>query len=67
MKSRGRNGGSTRSQPYCSKLVKLVMDQNLEPLIVFSFSKMDCEFYAMQLNKMDFSTRKCHILLLHRF
>ncbi|CAH8664456.1 unnamed protein product [Schistosoma haematobium] len=57
MKSRGRNGGSTRSQPYCSKLVKLVMDQNLEPLIVFSFSKMDCEFYAMQLNKMDFSTQ----------
>ncbi|CAH8650390.1 unnamed protein product [Heterobilharzia americana] len=54
-RSRGRNGGSTRPQPYCSKLVKLVMDQNLEPLIVFSFSKMDCEYYAMQLNKMDFS------------
>ncbi|VDQ07754.1 unnamed protein product [Trichobilharzia regenti] len=32
------------------------MDQNLEPLIVFSFSKMDCEYYAMQLNKMNFST-----------
>ncbi|TNN06246.1 Superkiller viralicidic activity 2-like 2 isoform 3 [Schistosoma japonicum] len=56
VKSRGRNGGNTRSQPYCSKLVKLVMDQNLEPLIVFSFSKMHCEYYAMQLNKMNFST-----------
>nr|CAH8870136.1 unnamed protein product [Trichobilharzia regenti] len=55
-RSRGRNNGSTRAQPHCLKLVKLVMDQNLEPLIVFSFSKMDCEYYAMQLNKMNFST-----------
>ncbi|KAA3680951.1 ATP-dependent RNA helicase DOB1, partial [Paragonimus westermani] len=53
---RGRKGGSTRAQPYCAKLVKLVMEQNLEPLIVFSFSKMDCEYYATQMNKMDFNT-----------
>ncbi|KAF5398215.1 ATP-dependent RNA helicase DOB1 [Paragonimus heterotremus] len=53
---RGRKGGSTRAQPYCAKLVKLVMDQNLEPLIVFSFSKIDCEYYATQMNKMDFNT-----------
>lgn len=44
------------AKPYCAKLVKLVMDQNLEPLIVFSFSKVDCEFYATQMNKMDFNT-----------
>ncbi len=50
---RGRKGGSIRSTPYCQKLVKLVMDQHLEPLIVFSFSKKDCEFYAGQLAKMD--------------
>ncbi|KAF7239095.1 hypothetical protein EG68_11222 [Paragonimus skrjabini miyazakii] len=53
---RGRKGGSTRAHPYCAKLVKLVMDQNLEPLIVFSFSKIDCEYYATQMNKMDFNT-----------
>ncbi|VDL90075.1 unnamed protein product [Schistocephalus solidus] len=52
---RGRKGGSTRSIPYCYKLVKLVMDQNLDPLIVFSFSKRDCEFYALQLAKQDFN------------
>uniref|UniRef100_A0A0X3PBY2 Superkiller viralicidic activity 2-like 2 n=1 Tax=Schistocephalus solidus TaxID=70667 RepID=A0A0X3PBY2_SCHSO len=52
---RGRKGGSTRSVPYCYKLVKLVMDQNLDPLIVFSFSKRDCEFYALQLAKQDFN------------
>lgn len=34
------------------------MDQNLEPLIVFSFSKRDCEFYAAQLSKMNFNTGK---------
>uniref|UniRef100_A0A5K3EZH8 Helicase C-terminal domain-containing protein n=2 Tax=Mesocestoides corti TaxID=53468 RepID=A0A5K3EZH8_MESCO len=50
---RGRKGGCIRSTPYCYKLVKLVMDQHLEPLIVFSFSKRDCEYYASQLSKMD--------------
>ncbi|THD29083.1 Superkiller viralicidic activity 2 2 [Fasciola hepatica] len=48
--------GGDGARPYCAKLVKLVMDQNLEPLIVFSFSKVDCEFYATQMNKMDFNT-----------
>ncbi|VDL60225.1 unnamed protein product [Hymenolepis diminuta] len=38
---RGRRGGSQRPNTYCSKLIKLVMDNNLQPLIVFSFSKND--------------------------
>ncbi|VDN12252.1 unnamed protein product [Dibothriocephalus latus] len=63
---RGRKGGSTRSVPYCYKLVKLVMDQNLDPLIVFSFSKRDCEFYALQLAKQDFNdeTQKAAVDLI---
>ncbi|KAM7542423.1 hypothetical protein Aperf_G00000012107 [Anoplocephala perfoliata] len=55
---RGRRGGSLRPNTYCSKLVKLVMDNNLQPLIVFSFSKADCQFYADEISKMNFTDQK---------
>ena len=29
------------------KIIKLIMDRDLDPCIVFSFSKKDCETYAM--------------------
>ena len=32
------------------------MERNLDPVIVFSFSKKDCEAYALSLAKMDFTT-----------
>ncbi|TGZ64861.1 hypothetical protein CRM22_006153 [Opisthorchis felineus] len=53
---RGRKGGSTRTQSNCAKLVNLVMEQNLGPLIVFLFSIKDCEFLGTQMNKMDYNT-----------
>jgi len=36
------------------KLVKIINDQNLLPCVVFSFSKRECEKYAVELSKMDF-------------
>ena len=33
-----------------------VMERNLDPLIVFSFSKKDCETYALLLAKLDFTS-----------
>ncbi|CAH8464371.1 unnamed protein product [Dicrocoelium dendriticum] len=71
MEMRGRRSGSIRPQTYCSKLVKLVLDQNLEPVIVFSFAKMECEYFATQMNRMDFNTglecafRKLHFSTLY--
>ena len=38
------------------RIVSLVMERNLDPLIVFSFSKKDCEAYALLLAKMDFTS-----------
>ena len=38
------------------QIVSLVMDRNLDPVIVFSFSKKDCEAYALQMAKMDFTS-----------
>jgi len=32
-----------------------VMERNLNPVIVFSFSKKDCERYALELNKEDYT------------
>ena len=42
------------------KIVKLIMERNLAPVIIFSFSKKDCESYACAISKLDFNTgRKC--------
>lgn len=38
------------------QIVSLVMERNLDPVIVFSFSKKDCEAYALLMAKMDFTT-----------
>jgi ATP-dependent RNA helicase DOB1 len=38
------------------KIVKLIMERNYDPVIIFSFSKRECEQYAMQMAKLDFTT-----------
>ena len=37
---------------YC----KMIMERNMQPVIVLSFSKRDCEAYALQMSKLDFNT-----------
>ncbi|XP_060529125.1 exosome RNA helicase MTR4-like isoform X2 [Cylas formicarius] len=39
------------------KLVNMIMVNDLEPVIIFSFSKKDCEVFAMHMTKMDFNER----------
>lgn len=46
-----KGGGS--SDIY--KIVKMIMDKNFQPAIIFSFSKRDCETYATQMAKLDFN------------
>ncbi|KAJ8305287.1 hypothetical protein KUTeg_015832 [Tegillarca granosa] len=53
---RGRRGGFKESESNCYKIVKMIMERNFAPVIVFSFSKKDCEAYAMQMSKLDFNT-----------
>ena len=38
------------------KLIKMVMERNLAPVIVFSFSKKECEAFALQMAKLDFNS-----------
>ncbi|XP_056288777.1 exosome RNA helicase MTR4 [Pseudoliparis swirei] len=51
---RGRKGG-TRGPSNVFKIVKMIMERNFQPVIIFSFSKKECEAYALQAAKLDFN------------
>jgi superfamily II RNA helicase len=38
----------------------MIMERNLAPVIVFSFSKKDCETYACAIAKLDFNSGLLH-------
>lgn len=38
------------------KIVKMIMMKNYNPVIVFSFSKRDCESLALKISKLDFNS-----------
>lgn len=38
------------------KIVKMIMEKHYEPVIVFSFSKRECEAHAMLMSKLDFNS-----------
>ncbi|XP_035234652.1 exosome RNA helicase MTR4 [Anguilla anguilla] len=52
---KGRKGG-TRGPSNVFKIVKMIMERNFQPVIIFSFSKKECEAYALQVAKLDFNT-----------
>ncbi|GJQ66286.1 hypothetical protein Trydic_g17527 [Trypoxylus dichotomus] len=58
---KGRRGGISNKDPVRTdifKMVKMIMERDFAPVIVFSFSKKDCELYATQMTKLDFNTIK---------
>eukprot|EP01094_Clydonella_sp_ATCC50884_P002061 TRINITY_DN11587_c0_g1_i1.p1 TRINITY_DN11587_c0_g1~~TRINITY_DN11587_c0_g1_i1.p1 ORF type:complete len:983 (-),score=409.92 TRINITY_DN11587_c0_g1_i1:194-2761(-) len=42
----------------CYKIVKMIMERNYEPVIVFSFSKRECESKAQSMAKLDFNSKE---------
>ncbi|RHY31232.1 hypothetical protein DYB32_005190 [Aphanomyces invadans] len=57
----GKKGGSGGNQKKkvgsdVFRIVKLVMERQYDPVIIFSFSKRECEAYALLLSKLDFNT-----------
>lgn len=54
---KGRRGG-TVGKSNIFKIVKMVMEKNFAPIIIFSFSKKECEAYAMQMAQLDFNSGK---------
>lgn len=51
---RGAKGPSGGSDTY--KIVKMIMERQFQPVIVFSFSRRECEQHAMSMSKLDFNT-----------
>ena len=49
----------TAGPSNCFKIVKMIMERNFQPVIIFSFSKKECEAYALQMSKLDFNTGVC--------
>lgn len=48
-KTQGNNGEVV-------KIVQVIMERDLKPAIIFSFSKRECEAYALGLNKFDYTS-----------
>eukprot|EP00111_Clytia_hemisphaerica_P011285 TCONS_00033042-protein len=53
-----KKGGASKAQSGSNvyKIVKMIMERNYAPVIIFSFSKKECEGYALQMSKLDFNT-----------
>lgn len=40
------------------KIVKMIMERKFQPVIIFSFSRRECEQHAMSMSKLDFNTEE---------
>ena len=50
------SGGTTSSESNCYKVLQTIMDKGMAPVIVFSFSKKECEAYAVIASKSDYNS-----------
>ncbi|XP_038889178.1 DExH-box ATP-dependent RNA helicase DExH10 isoform X2 [Benincasa hispida] len=68
-KSSGRiaKGGSASGGSDIYKIVKMIMERNFQPVIVFSFSRRECEQHAMSMSKLDFNTQEEKDMVEHIF
>ncbi|KAL9431480.1 hypothetical protein AB3S75_026631 [Citrus x aurantiifolia] len=59
-KASGRmaKGGSGSGGSDIFKIVKMIMERKFQPVIVFSFSRRECEQHAMSMSKLDFNTQE---------
>ncbi|CAL1193328.1 ATP-dependent RNA helicase DOB1 [Candida parapsilosis] len=55
-KGQSFKGGNKDSKTDIYKIVKMIYMKKYNPVIVFSFSKKDCEKLALQMSKLDFNT-----------
>lgn len=59
---RSNRGGANLSnsqssnESSCYKVLQTIMDKSMAPVIVFSFSKKECEAYAMIASKSDYNS-----------
>ncbi|KAF6760384.1 rRNA-processing arch domain-containing protein [Ephemerocybe angulata] len=54
-KGKSKKGGDKKGPSDISKIIKMIMIKNYNPVIVFSFSKRECEGLALTLSKFEFT------------
>ncbi|KAI0821075.1 rRNA-processing arch domain-containing protein [Irpex lacteus] len=52
-RGKSKKGGEKKGNSDIQKIVKMIMLKNYNPVIVFAFSKRECEGLALSLNKME--------------
>ncbi|KAI5949309.1 MTR4 [Candida jiufengensis] len=55
-KGQSYKGGNKDGKSDIYKIVKMIYQKKYNPVIVFSFSKRDCESLALKMSKLDFNT-----------
>ncbi|KAL3642841.1 Helix-loop-helix protein 2 [Castilleja foliolosa] len=50
-------GGTASGGSDIYKIVKMIMERKFQPVIIFSFSRRECEQHAMSMSKLDFNTQ----------
>uniref|UniRef100_K3W7C0 Helicase ATP-binding domain-containing protein n=1 Tax=Globisporangium ultimum (strain ATCC 200006 / CBS 805.95 / DAOM BR144) TaxID=431595 RepID=K3W7C0_GLOUD len=55
---KAKSGGNQKKKVGTDvyRIVKLIMERQYDPVIIFSFSKRECESYALLMSKLDFNT-----------
>ncbi|KAJ2930545.1 hypothetical protein H1R20_g6533, partial [Candolleomyces eurysporus] len=66
-KGKSKKGGDKKGPSDISKIIKMIMIKNYNPVIVFSFSKRECEGYALTLSKFEFTDRSEQDLITNIF
>ena len=45
------------------KIVRMIMERNYQPVIIFAFSKRECESLGLQMSKLDFNDGWCFFFI----
>ncbi|PLW11161.1 hypothetical protein PCANC_07235 [Puccinia coronata f. sp. avenae] len=53
-----KGGQSTKGPSDIYKIIKMIMIKNYNPVIVFAFSKRECEALAIQMSKLEFNSEE---------
>ncbi|KAI0360780.1 antiviral helicase [Trametes cingulata] len=55
-KGKSKKGAEKKGSSDIQKIVKMIMLKNYNPVIVFAFSKRECEALALTMSKMEFNS-----------
>ncbi|EJD07908.1 antiviral helicase [Fomitiporia mediterranea MF3/22] len=66
-KGKTKKGGEKKGPSDISKIIKMIMLKNFNPVIVFAFSKRECESLALTMSKLEFNSAEEQDLITNIF